>query len=101
MKEQKNRYKTSRKNPWRFAFAALILLAALGLVVDFAALVIHQMGGISFSVPSAASIGIICGADGPTSVLVATSTASWWEPVMKLLLPGIGILGWRRLNGRE
>lgn len=101
MKAQKNRNETNRKSPWRFAFAALILFTALGLAVDFAALVIHQMGGISFSVPSAASIGIIGGADGPTSVLIATGTASWWGPVMKLLFLGIGIMGWQRFNGRE
>lgn len=101
MMEQNNRKKPGPKSPWRFAFAALIVFAALGLVVDFTALVIHQMGGISFSVPSAASIGIIGGADGPTSVLIATSTASWWEPVMKLIFLGIGIQGWRRMNGRK
>lgn len=101
MQEQKNRKNTNRKSPWRFAFAALILFTAMGLAVDFAALVIHQMGCISFSVPSAASIGIIGGADGPTSVLIATSTASWWEPVIKLLFLGIGILGWRHMNGRN
>lgn len=99
--EQKNTKNTGRKSPWRLAFAALIFFAAAGLLLDLAAYVIHQMGGISFSVPSAASIGIIGGADGPTSVLIATSTASWWEPVIKLLFLGIGILGWRHMNGRN
>lgn len=101
MNKQKNRNRTNRKSLWHFVLAAVIFCVAVSLLVDLIAWVIHLMGGISFSVPSAATIGIIGGADGPTSVFVAASTGSWWGPVCKLLFLGLGFYGWRCLNRRE
>lgn len=101
MKEQKNRNNSNRNRLWHFVLAAVIFCVAVSLLGDLVARVIHQMGGISFSVPSAATIGIIGGADGPTSVFVAASAGSWWGTLFKLLLLGTGILGLRYMNRRK
>lgn len=101
MKKQKNRKKSKQKIFLQFMFAAMALCGAVSLLGDLAAWVVCRMGGISFSVPSAATIGIIGGADGPTSVFVTASAVSWWKPVFKLLALGIGILGWHSMNRRK
>ena len=97
MRHSENR-NDRRKNPWRFAFAAMAALGGLGVLGYLAAWVIgHVLGGISFSMP-ASSIGIIGGADGPTSIFVASSSGSAWELLLCVVLLIAGMIGWRRLN---
>ena len=87
-----------RKNPKRFAFAAMAALGGLGVLSYLACWLIGNMlGGISFSLP-ASSIGIIGGADGPTSVFVAASAGPAWELLLCIAMLFVGMVGYRRLN---
>ena len=86
------------KRFWRFVFAAIGALGGLGLLGYLAAWLIGMvLGGISFSLP-ASSIGIIGGADGPTSVFVTATAGPAWELLICVFLLVAGIIGWRRLN---
>ena len=96
--EQKNKQETGKRKCFRILFALMILCGAAMLLGDLAAWVIHAMGGISFSINHAASIGIIGGADGPTSVLIASSTAPFWHIAIESLILLAGILGWCHLK---
>lgn len=85
--EQLKEY-TYRKSPWRFVFLLLAVLSALwlagwGLGQAFIWSLTRQN----------ASIGIIGGADGPTSILVATTTNVYREGIAALILLLIGIVG--------
>ncbi|MBE6955474.1 MAG: sodium ion-translocating decarboxylase subunit beta [Ruminococcaceae bacterium] len=85
--EQLKEY-TYRRSPWRFAFLLLAVLSALwlagwGLGQAFIWSLTRQN----------ASVGIIGGADGPTQILVATSTGAFREGVAALILLVIGIVG--------
>ena len=98
MMDQQNRKKVKYRNLWSYLFAVLTLCAALSLLGDLTAWILHCMGGISFSVNRAATVGIIGGADGPTAVFVTASTSPFWYTVFKFLFLMIGILGWRHLK---
>ena len=88
-----------KKSPWRFAFAAVIAVSGLELLTYLAAWLIGTvLGGISFNVTRAASIGIIGGADGPTSVFITASAGPAWQLFLWLLLMAIGILGYRHFS---
>lgn len=93
--EQKNKKEAVQRKLLRFLCAAMIVFAAVCLLWDLAAWIIYAKGGFSFSVNHAASIGIIGGADGPTSVLVMASAASLWQTVLEVMMLIAGILGWR------
>ena len=100
MEEAQRKQKTTgRKSPWRFAFAALALYAGVELLLCLAAWLIGNVfGGISFNVTKASTIGIIGGADGPTSVFVTAAPAPAWHPFLMLVLLAAGVWGFRRLN---
>ena len=90
-----------KRSPWRFAFMALAVVSGLELLGYLASWVIaNVLGGISFNVTKAASIGIIGGADGPTSVFVTASAGPAWQLLLWLLLLATGILGWRHFSRR-
>lgn len=88
-----------RKSLWRFLFAAMAVYAGVNLLIDLAAwLIVKVYGGLSFAVPSASTIGIIGGADGPTAVFVTASVGSAWQMFGMILLLAVGILGYLKLS---
>ena len=90
---------TWKKHLFRFVFGALAGVGALGLLAYLAAWLIRDIfGGISFNVSKAATIGIICGADGPTAVFVTAATGPAWELLLWVLLLAVGIWGFRRFG---
>ena len=92
---------TYRKSPWRFGFAALAVWGGFTLL----RLLIPQLMYWGFRLsalfrPEAFSIGIIGGADGPTSIFV-TSPASvliGLYILLPLLATVVGIWGFLRLR---
>jgi len=96
------RKKTKGKNPWRFAFAALGIWGGLELLSYLAAWLIGDvLGGISFSVPRASTIGIIGGADGPTAIFVTAVAKPDWQLLLWLLMTAVGIWGFLRLRKQK
>ena len=92
--EQKKKPESNRC--WRFVFGALSACAAWELLWVVAGWLIAEVfGGISFNVTKASTIGIIGGADGPTSVFIAASYGSVWELLLWTVLLIIGIRGFR------
>ena len=95
--EQKE--KTGGKSLRGFAFGTLAVCGALG-ILDFLAswLIARVFGGISFNVTKAATIGIIGGADGPTSVFITAAAAPAWQLLLWILMLVIGIRGFRHFR---
>ena len=81
---------TYRKSPWRFLFLAAAILSGAGMLFTlFFQMLLNDL----FSRSTMASIGIIGGADGPTSVFI--SAAPGYEitsllPYLLGLVIGIG-----------
>lgn len=96
LNEQMKEY-TYRKSPWRFVFLALAVLCGLYLLGEAAAMVLVYL----LTGSERAGMGVIGGADGPTSIFVATSVAVPTEQ-MKLLaalaLLAVGAFGYWRLK---
>ncbi len=91
-----------KKRLWQFAFGALSLVSGLNLLGNLAAWVIADvLGGISFPVKKAATIGIIGGADGPTAIFVTAAAAPVWQQLLWLLLLAVGICGYRHFRNRK
>lgn len=92
---------TFRKSPLRFLFLAVAILSGLALMVE---LFLNYFLGEIFSF-GARSVGVIGGADGPTSIIVATSTVNWFEllvPYALFILVGIaGYLWFRHRKNKE
>ena len=84
-----------QKRVLRFLLRVFAWLLALSLLGDLAAWGVRLLGGISFGVHGAATIGIIGGADGPTAIFVTSSTTPVWQSILKLLLLIASILGMR------
>lgn len=101
MGKQKEQNQTIAKSRWRVFFAALSVCSAISLLGDFVAWIIQRMGGISFSLRSAATIGLIGGADGPTSIFVAAATSPGWQILIKILLLIASVLLWRHCSKRK
>ena len=82
-----------RKSPWRFAFLALAVLSG-GWLIFYAGmqLVLNIIAG------NAADLGIIGGADGPTSIFITTGTIMDWDLVIVAAALIIGIAGFLRLR---
>lgn len=85
--EQLKEY-TFHKSPWRFVFLLVAVLSAIWL----AGWSLGQAFVWSLTRQNA-SVGIIGGADGPTAILVATSTNVFREGIAALILLVIGIVG--------
>ena len=82
-----------RKSPLRFVCLAVALAAFLGLLLDGVAYV-------SYFFYKSASIGVIGGADGPTSIFVTVSPAQAMTRglLFLLALTAAGIFGFYRLS---
>lgn len=90
---------TYRKSPWRFAFAALAIVAGCKLLwpVVVSIFVWLYTGYLSLTTDGfATSIAIIGGADGPTAIFLATP--SWVEPALTLAVLAAGLAGWYLLG---
>ena len=75
-------------------FCALALCSGLELLGCLTVWFIGDvMGGISFSVSAANSIGIIGGADGPTSVFITAKAGPAWQPLLWSVLLAAGLWG--------
>lgn len=95
LNEQMKEY-AYRKSPWRFLFAACAAYGAAELLGSLVAGLAVLMLALSHS--DSASIGIIGGADGPTSIFVTTSVPEWYQFVMPVMLLAVGIWGFLRLR---
>ncbi len=76
-----------RKSPWRFAFLALAILSAIWILGKrvFPLLFLRS-----------STVGIIGGADGPTSIFLTSRLSSDWLLAVCLLV--LGIVGFLRLH---
>ena len=84
----------------RLASGALAVWSGLELLGYFVTWVIAEVfGGISFKVSDSSTIGIIGGADGPTSVFVAAAVGPDWLLLLWFLLLAAGI--WGLVKGRR
>lgn len=90
---------TYRKSPLRFLFLIPAVLGGVWLITRVLNPIIFAL-----SVPSS-SVGIIGGADGPTSIYItAQSFNPWWYLLPALLLIAIGVAGFillGRLKNRK
>lgn len=90
---------TYRKSPWRFAFAAVAIVAGCKLLwpVVVSIFVWLYTGYLTLTSDGfASSIAIIGSVDGPTAVFV--TAPSWLEPVAALVLLAVGGIGWYLLG---
>lgn len=87
---------TYRKSPWRWLCLALVLFSGLCLAYRGLPGLLLML----FNKANNASIGIIGGADGPTSVFIATTATRSFFPStgLYLLLILMGILGFCALR---
>ena len=80
---------------WRLAFGTVICAAALALVFELVP-IIAALVSANISLGESGSIGIIGGADGPTSIFVATTLVSWPSMLLTTLLLVTAIIGFRK-----
>lgn len=104
LNEQMKEY-AYRKSPWRFAFLLLAFLSGGWLILYRLMMIFGMLLNtltVTFSPNESASIGIIGGADGPTSIFVTGVTAQPvgfdWDIVIMVMLLIVGILGFLRLR---
>lgn len=86
-----------RKSPWRYVFLGAAIVSGLWIV----AYGVTQILGfliLSQANISAASVGIIGGADGPTAIFVTSSVGINWDAVIMVLVLMVGIVGFLRLR---
>ena len=102
LNEQMKEY-AYRKSPWRYLFAVGAVLSGGGVILYA---ILQKFGMLldtlqwSFSPNEAASIGIIGGADGPTSIFVTgvTATGPDWDLILMVIFTLLCILAWLRLR---
>ena len=91
-----------KKTILSLAFLGLSIISGLNLLGCIAARLIgNVLGGISFNINKAATIGVIGGADGPTSVFITAAPAPVWELLLWAALLAVGIWGWLRLKKQK
>ena len=104
LNEQMKEY-AYRKSPWRFVFLALAFLSG-GWLLLYRLLMVFGMllssAMVTFSPNESASIGIIGGADGPTSIFV-TGISTYrsgfdWDIAIMVAVLIVGIVGFIRLR---
>lgn len=104
LNEQMKEY-TYRKSSWRYLFVVSAVLsggwlAFYALLLRFG-LLLNMLSVTSYPVPST-SIGIIGGADGPTSVFVTgVSTEGYgldWDAILIMVVFAVSILAFLRLR---
>ena len=83
------------KSPWRWLFLGLSILCGCYLAIEGAAGIFAYF----LTQSTAASVGIIGGADGPTAIFVTASpTGLAGRAVLTLIVLLLGILGFYRLS---
>lgn len=103
LNEQMKEY-AYRKSPWRFLFLAAAVLSGGYLLLYRLMLSIGILLNtltLSFSPNASASIGIIGGADGPTSIFVTgpvTRQGFDWELLLIAILLAVSLIGFFRLR---
>lgn len=104
LNEQMKEY-AYRKSPWRFAFLVLAFLSGGWLILYRLMLILGMLLDtltVTLAPNESASIGIIGGADGPTSIFVAGVTTQGigfdWDIAIMAVLLIVGILGFLRLR---
>lgn len=104
LNEQMKEY-AYRKSPWRFAFLAAAVLSGGWLVLYQLMLragMLLDTLTMTFSPNESASVGIIGGADGPTSIFVAGVTTQSrgfdWDVAIMAAVLIVGVLGFLRLR---
>lgn len=104
LNEQMKEY-AYRKSPWRFVFLLLAILSGGWLILYRLMMLLGMLLNtltVTFSPNESASIGIIGGADGPTSIFVTGVTAQQtgfdWDIAIVVFLLAVGILGFLRLR---
>ncbi len=80
-----------RKSPWRFL--GLTAAVGCGLLMAFTAGT-KLLASLLTGGPGADAVGIIGGADGPTTLFVATSSGIDWDMVLLLALMVLGLIAW-------
>jgi len=85
-----------RRKLWRIIFIIAMVIAALALIADFGVELYIRYLMNNTSLGEAASVGIIGGADGPTTVFVTTTAVPGnilrsLLPLLAMLLAGVGI----------
>lgn len=93
-----------RKSPWRFLFLGIGAIGGVRLLYDGVVSLIGYFILHSELVQngSAAAIGIISGADGPTAIFV--TTPAWTRPAWMAALLIVGVVGYlllRRCKARS
>lgn len=97
LNEQMKEY-TYRKSPWRFLFAAFAVYGALHFLSGLLGRIlfwIWQLEALARPDPSV-SVGIIGGADGPTSVFV--TVPQWTSYILPTVALIVGITGFVLLS---
>lgn len=83
------------KSPWRWIFLGLSIICGVYIAIEGAAGIFAYF----LTQTSAASVGIIGGADGPTAMFVTVSPMSLvGRAAIALIVLLLGILGFRRLS---
>ncbi len=86
-----------RKSPWRFACLALAAVSGIYLMISM--LIRWYLCNLGLM-----GVGIIGGADGPTSIYIAASSNSGKAPLIPLALLAAGLLGFfllRRIRPKK
>lgn len=85
---------TYRRSPWRFAFLGLAIVSLIGLIPQLWMLWFTKaVTGLEN-----ASIAVIGGADGPTSIMVTSTTSPVPELLVWFALLAVGIVGFVLLH---
>ena len=81
---------------WRWFFLGLAILSSLGLLY-------RRFRGflLALTMPKAATIGIIGGADGPTAIFVTSKFSPTLMGILSLLGLVVGIVGFVLLEKRK
>ena len=84
-----------RKSPWRFLFLGIAVFAVVRLLFDgTTALMAHCI--VASAHPTAASIGVIGGADGPTAIFL--TAPAWVNLAWMAALLALGAAGYLLLR---
>ena len=97
LNEQMKEY-ACRKSPWRFAFLACAIYGGGKLLSGVWVNILYWILRLKIMLTPGemASVGIIGGADGPTSIFV--TTPAWMHYLVPLFLLVVGIWGYLRLR---
>lgn len=87
----------NKKTFLRLSCIILAVFSGFNLLSCLAAFLVRNVrGGLSFNVTKASTIGMIGGADGPTSVFITAIPVRAWEPLIWLALFCLAFYGLSR-----